>query len=257
MGVARTWYEGLPSITFTWTEWKEQLKLAFTDYTELPERLTTMLARTKGKDESMMQYYFAKLALVISCNIQGKEAAACIAYGIANYSLRMTIKKNDFQTPKELRVFLSKAEELPDNHGKKNHSKNHHERQHFAGQQRNSYRFYQSAKKPRQEPIKQEKRELTRGSAAPAAKLADSVRRYRCNKTGHIARHCSESKTENKEKKVLRIETTQPRTEDRRFQEAVVNGTLFKAYVDAGSQCVTLRKADTMQLGLQPTEVVL
>ena len=61
-GNARRWFKSLPSIAFSWAEWKEKLTAAFTDEIEFPVRIEKALRRVKYPNETMSTYYFDKLA---------------------------------------------------------------------------------------------------------------------------------------------------------------------------------------------------
>ena len=61
-GMAKQWYEGLPTIDFTWVKWKDKLCKAFSDKRDYANKLSVMVARAKIKDKNMM--IFEKSALV-------------------------------------------------------------------------------------------------------------------------------------------------------------------------------------------------
>lgn len=44
-GVAKVWYQGLPSLLFTWSEWKEKLKESFPSYENYADLLSEMLSK--------------------------------------------------------------------------------------------------------------------------------------------------------------------------------------------------------------------
>ncbi|KAJ8943142.1 hypothetical protein NQ318_022883 [Aromia moschata] len=46
-GLAEVWYKGLPSVNFTWTEWKEKLELGFPSKRNYHADLQAMMNRTK------------------------------------------------------------------------------------------------------------------------------------------------------------------------------------------------------------------
>lgn len=71
-GNPRKWYESLPSIAFSWQEWKEKFLAAFSDEIEFPIRMETALRRHKLHSETMSTYYFDKLALLTPCGLNEK-----------------------------------------------------------------------------------------------------------------------------------------------------------------------------------------
>ncbi|XP_026673594.1 uncharacterized protein LOC113464961 [Ceratina calcarata] len=80
-GLARKWYEILPSVVLTWEKRNAKITEAFKDRTELPARLLKMLDRTKRRDEDMAVYFYDKAALVAACDFSGRNAVQCIAHG--------------------------------------------------------------------------------------------------------------------------------------------------------------------------------
>lgn len=250
-GVAKTWYDGLTTVDFSWTEWKEKLFEAFTDHTLLPEKLSIMLARMKTRNESMMKFFFEKAALVRSCGFEGKDAADCIAQGISDQSLRNTIRQNSFETPEALRIFLSKTDTTTERSvdvcaGTKDNNR--------AWQDRNG----RDRRKPKWAPRYEhkDKRGPSESAGGPANKLT-TMRCFRCNEVGHMSRQCPKMKEE-AVRNVRSIGNGQ-RGGDMRLHDAVLNDTPLRAYIDGGSECVTLKKseADKMRLHLQPTDVIL
>ncbi|XP_057340410.1 uncharacterized protein LOC130677592 [Microplitis mediator] len=92
-GIAGEWYRGLPTIAITWNQWKIKLRDAFTDHTKYSDRLIAMMQRKKMRDESMMEFFFAKAVLVDACEITGHRAADCIAQGVEDNALRIAISR--------------------------------------------------------------------------------------------------------------------------------------------------------------------
>ncbi|XP_046468075.1 uncharacterized protein [Neodiprion pinetum] len=250
-GVAKTWYDRLSTVDFSWTKWKEKLLEAFTDHTSLPDKLAVMLARTKTKNESMMRYFFGKAALVRACGFEGKDAADCIAQGIFDQALKNAIKQNDFQTSEALRIFLSKTDTLMEKRvdtcaGRKDNDRG---RQDSGGHNK-----WKPKRVPRND--EREKRGPSGSSGGPSNKLA-TMRCFRCNEVGHMSRQCPKVKEETV--KNVRSIGVEQKSGDMRLHDAILDGTLLRSYIDGGSECVTLKKSETdkMQLHLQPTDVVL
>lgn len=251
-GVAKGWYEGLDTVAFSWSEWKAKLVGAFTSHTRMADRMTAMLARKKLKNETMMEFYFSNANLVAACNVQGKDAADCIAQDITDHALALTIARNGFETPEALRVFLSTIEEPVEPQDHKPDPKIT-----FQGRPKQHHQ-QRSADKP--SPVVARDTSSSQGprnTTTEAAMKPNPVKCYRCNRFGHIARNCTPA-VEGNIKKVLNIGAGPPAT-DVRFQEAVMEGTSLQAYIDSGSQCVTLREEDAgrMQLELRPTDAIL
>jgi hypothetical protein len=110
-GLARKWYDALPTIAFTWTEWKEKILQTFADQVEFPVRMARMMERTKKADEKMSQYYFDKVALLTPCELNEKQAVQCVVYGINNEHIKAAIRVANINTLENLRSFLAKYDE--------------------------------------------------------------------------------------------------------------------------------------------------
>lgn len=87
-GLAKTWYEGLNSILFTWKEWEEKLLSAFPFEQNYGQALEEMLRRKSRFNEAIEVYYYEKLTLINRCDIEGKRAVDCIIHGISDRTLR-------------------------------------------------------------------------------------------------------------------------------------------------------------------------
>ena len=74
---------------------------------------------------------------------------------------------------------------------------------------------------------------------------------YKCSQQGHFAGDCTDHRTvwQKNEKYVISIGTKAPNV-DTRFFDADVDGTPMQAYVDLGSECVTIRKSEAEKLCL-------
>lgn len=106
-GLAKTWYQGLRTVKYTWLEWKEKLKVAFPPSKDFYQKLAEMMARRKLPDESFARYYYEKLALLNACEIEGVKAVDCIIGGISDPSVVNSAKAGQHQTPEALFVYLS------------------------------------------------------------------------------------------------------------------------------------------------------
>ncbi|KAJ8706213.1 hypothetical protein PYW08_010839 [Mythimna loreyi] len=87
-GLAKTWYESLHTILFTWQEWQEKLLSAFPCEQNYGQTLETMIRRKSSHDESIEVYYYEKLSLVNQCDIVGTRAVECIIHGITDKTLK-------------------------------------------------------------------------------------------------------------------------------------------------------------------------
>ncbi|XP_063383538.1 uncharacterized protein LOC134669849 [Cydia fagiglandana] len=105
-GLAKTWYQGLPSIKHTWTEWKDLLRESFPATENYAELLTDMLNRRVRPGESFKMYYFAKINLLNRCKIFGKQAVDCLLYAIDDRGVRVGAQAAKFDKPEDVLEFF-------------------------------------------------------------------------------------------------------------------------------------------------------
>ncbi|CAG9118986.1 unnamed protein product [Plutella xylostella] len=87
-GLAKTWYEGLNSILFTWQQWQDKLVNAFPYEQNYGQALEDMLKRKSQFNEPIEVYFYEKQTLVNQCDIVGKRAVDCIIHGLTDRTLR-------------------------------------------------------------------------------------------------------------------------------------------------------------------------
>lgn len=283
-GLAKKWYESLPSLNFSWEEWQSKLIKAFPNDENYGKLLEEMLNRKSRTDETLRDYFYDKLSLLSRCEIVGSKAVDCIIHGLTDNSIRNGAQALKCKEPEDLLNYLAsqqptqtkesfrmnsvpnpfKKKDFRNNVGNKNSSSssnrppadficfNCHERGHT----------YQHCNKP-------------------------LVTCAKCNRVGHNSDSCArkplQSTTHNNpqpEKKTLKIITTSedckspdvnsnnfshlvsqpkqtpiffnvdPDTNDKFNKNVCVNGTMLNAYVDFGSDCSLIRCSDAKRLGL-------
>ncbi|XP_073955708.1 uncharacterized protein [Choristoneura fumiferana] len=101
-GIAKTWYQGLSSLLFTWTEWKQKLIESFPLCEDYAELLHSMLAKTVKYGESLEHYYYAKINLLNRCKIYGKEAVDCLLYGVEDRAVKVGAQAAQFKQPEQV-----------------------------------------------------------------------------------------------------------------------------------------------------------
>lgn len=105
-GLASTWYKSLPSIRYSWEEWKELLQKAFPSRSDFYKNILDMVNRTKSHNESYLAYYYEKVALLNKCKIHGEDAVSCLIGGISSSMVQSAARANNYQTQEELLFFL-------------------------------------------------------------------------------------------------------------------------------------------------------
>lgn len=105
-GLAKTWYESLNSILFSWQEWQEQLTNAFPHERNYGQSLEDMLRRISKFNEPIEVYFYEKLALLNQCEIDGKRAVDCIIHGITDRTTKTSALALQCAQPNQLLKFL-------------------------------------------------------------------------------------------------------------------------------------------------------
>ncbi|XP_063634327.1 uncharacterized protein LOC134804964 [Cydia splendana] len=101
-GLAKTWYQGLSTLLFTWTEWKQKLIESFPYREDYAELLTEMLAKKVKYGESFEHYYYAKVNLLNRCKIYNKHAVDCLLNGIEDRTVKVSAQAAQFKEPEEV-----------------------------------------------------------------------------------------------------------------------------------------------------------
>ncbi|KAL4718177.1 hypothetical protein ACJJTC_019308 [Scirpophaga incertulas] len=65
-GLAKRWFESLPSVVFSWSDWQVKLKKGFPNEQNYGRLLEEMLIRTTKNNENLRDYYYDKLTLLNS-----------------------------------------------------------------------------------------------------------------------------------------------------------------------------------------------
>lgn len=106
-GLAKRWYESLPTLNFTWQEWQCKIKRAFPSDENHGKMLEEMLARKTRTDESLRDYFYDKLSLLSRCEISGKKAVDCLVYGITDNAIRNGAQAMKCTEPEDLLNYLA------------------------------------------------------------------------------------------------------------------------------------------------------
>lgn len=106
VGIGQKWYQGLPSLMFSWVEWQVKLRTAFPSEENYGVLLTEMLAKRARYNDSLEEYFYEKVILLNRCKIYGKNAVDCVLLGIDDRSVRTSAEAALFTDPDMLLKFL-------------------------------------------------------------------------------------------------------------------------------------------------------
>lgn len=167
-GVAKTWYQGLTTVLFSWNEWKTKLIESFPCREDYAELLTEMLAKRVKYGDSLEKYYYAKVNLLNRCKIHGKSAVDCILYGVDDRAVKVGAQAAQFSKPEQVLQYFKTVK---------------------VGQNRDSqdslHRFRNFERKPA------DRQSFSRPSTFrdnPNANL--NIKCYNCNEVGHRSTKC-------------------------------------------------------------------
>lgn len=105
-GVAKIWYQGLPSINNTWSEWKDKLTKTFPNVQDYSRLLHEMLDRKVKHNESLEAYFYHKTNLLNRCKIFGKDAVDCIIDGLEDRGMRLGAQAANYSEPEHILAYF-------------------------------------------------------------------------------------------------------------------------------------------------------
>lgn len=116
VGVAKVWYQGLPSLNYGWQEWKEKLMKTFPTVQNYAQLLHEMLERKVRHNESLETYFYHKINLLNRCDITGKRAVDCLIYGLEDKGMRLGAQAANYSQPEDLLSYFKsiKLEDVRD-----------------------------------------------------------------------------------------------------------------------------------------------
>ena len=249
-GLAKTWYEGLNSILFNWSEWQEKLLTAFPCEENYGQSLEDMLRRRSKHTEPIEVYFYEKLALLNRCDIVGKRAVDCVIHGLSDKTLKTSALALRCTHPDQLLQFLMSNRDLA---------------QTFSPQDRTNFRSRMGQDlKPSNSNNADNKRVANPGLTCynckeqghPFMKCPKPlIKCLTCQKYGHRSDSCK-SKPENKNnnkndsaQKTMCISTS--KSNSKYIKTVTINGLQVQAFVDFGSEVSILTKSIIPILGLE------
>ncbi|XP_048482812.1 uncharacterized protein LOC125489788 [Plutella xylostella] len=247
-GLAKRWFETLPSVVYSWSEWQIKLQKAFPSEENYGRLLEEMLSRTSRNDESLREYYYDKLSLLNRCEISGKKAVDCIVHGLSEGSIKSGAQTLDCREPEGLLNFLC---------SQRSQSLNQNENRNYSrGNQRTINRNRNDAN--------QSNRNNNvncfncRSKGHPYYKCPKPlIKCKRCYRIGHDSDDCKLTPLQRSqahedttsERKTLKIDVSN-KANDKFFKVIPVNNKTFEAYIDFGSECSLIRQTDANALQL-------
>ncbi|XP_064479068.1 uncharacterized protein LOC135392282 [Ornithodoros turicata] len=252
-GVAKTWYDGVPSPFNTWDEWKEELCKAFPDTASAQRRFREMESRRKMKNESLEEYYYDKLTKARRCKLDDRPCVEYIITGLGEEDSIRALGASTFNRPEDLLCALKRIEErligMKSTAGQKQANLPTKKREDVTGSDEASQtQAFDTKKGPRCYNCN--------GFGHISSKCPQPSKKQRCgncNKPGHLTKECPEKASVAKGKDVAQhiMETGSETSNAKYFMEAKVNGNSVRSYLDLGSQCVTLRESDASRMQLK------
>lgn len=246
-GVAKTWYQGLPSVLYSWSEWKAKLLESFPSRENYAELLTEMLSKKVKFGEPLEVYYYSKLNLLNRCSIFGKKAVDCIIFGIEDRGIRLSAQAAQFSEPEELLKFFKnvKVGQTKDLDGKNRDTK------------KISYQSQGSSE------------------TAKSTKSDANVKCFNCNELGHTFYKCPKpvikctlckwrghtmDKCPKQVNNNLKVNNNSNSVMEVRLSDDIhtkyrlpvkVNGSTLTAHIDLGSDCTLMRLNDAKNLDVK------
>lgn len=250
-GIAKTWYQGLPSLLNSWSEWKTKLRESFPTRENYAELLSEMLNKRVRYGESLDLYYYSKMNLLNRCEITGRRAVDCLLAGIDDRNVRIGGQSAEFTEPEQVLKFL-KSVKL--GHDRVNNS--------------DSSRIRDREKRNNNQTHSNDKASHT------SQKSSGNMTCYNCNEKGHPffrcpkpKLHCSNCKllghlvtdcpkskqgvnTDDKGRNVLKVDSEYDTSLKYKIP-IKVNNKLSNCVVDLGSEGTLIRLGEAKRLQLQ------
>lgn len=245
VGIAKTWYQGLPSVLYSWNEWKTKMLESFPETQNYAELLTEMLNKKVRFGESLELYYYAKINLLNRCKITGREAVDCLIYGIEDRGIRLGAQAARFTNSEQLLKFFKTVKIGTSKEDNK------------TGRDRDRRPIHNQISNALAKPPVSERGKITCFNCNEVGHVSFKcpkpiIKCTRCNRMGHMVNDCprtqASQKLAHKEVNVMQVNNNDA--------SAIytfpikINGTSILAHVDLGSDCTLIRQSDATAIGL-------
>lgn len=104
-GLAKTWFQSLKRSALSWEEWKSLLRETFPEEVNYAGLLRKVVSRVKRPEETLLTYYFEKLALINAFDFDNKVAVSLLLDGL-DREIYAAAKAGKHPTPASLLQFL-------------------------------------------------------------------------------------------------------------------------------------------------------
>lgn len=251
-GVAKSWYQSLPTMKHTWIEWKNKLIESFPIREDYAELLTEMLAKRVKYGESLEQYYYAKMNLLNRCKIYRRQAVDCLLYGVDDRAVKIGAQAAQFSEPEKVLKYFRTI--------KVSQNRENHESSKLSKERRNTVPAFRSSGQKKDTKIVcyncDESGHPSFKCTKPLAKCTT------CQKTGHLSVHCFKNKTikdreknanvvkEKSEKQVAQLNHKENHTAKYIISIKINNNTV-DCHLDLGSQCSLIKLTKAKELNLE------
>lgn len=230
VGMAKLWYEGLPSVLFNWSQWQDKLRNAFPADENYGQMLSDMLQKRARFGDSLETYFYEKVALINRCGITGKRAAECILHGIDDRSVRVGAEAAQFEDPDKLLAYLRNVKvRKSDSVARRTN--------------RDDKRTITSISKP---PIRCYN---CKEEGHPVSKCTKPIKRCsKCNAIGHLDSECFRSSNSQQTKTILTINEPPINASDKYIQKVAIDGKDRIGFIDLGSELTLIRHSDAKEI---------
>ncbi|KAL0811563.1 hypothetical protein ABMA28_009948 [Loxostege sticticalis] len=254
-GLAKTWYESLNSILYSWSEWQQKLISAFPFEQNYGQSLEDMLKRKSRYNEPLEIYYYEKLALLNRCDIEGKRAVDCIIHGLTDKTIRSSANALRCTQPEQLLQFLMASKEVSNNFVERNSIKGRP----TSDSNNTHYNYANKTVRSNNNLVHDIFCFNCKEKGHPYLKCPKPlIQCVKCRRFGHksencIANNANRSETLGKSdsvpaQKTMRIGTTEPNSKF--IKESRLNDVAIKSFIDFGSEVTLLTLSAASSLGL-------
>lgn len=240
-GHAKHWYNNQEELNISWSEWKFKLLNAFPSHTSYYSKLKELVNDFRDKDRNLIDFFYKKLSLGHSCNLQDKVIIDIVINTLNDPFLKSSAKAANCRDTNELLKFLILNND------------NNYIRVKTMDANSNHFRK-QSSNKINKLICFLCKKEGHKKGDCPCNK---SIKQCNfCKLKGHLEQDCfKKQKTFDKgntSKQVIRtvICGNDDSGNEKFYKFAKINNNVVSVYVDFGSGCNTIKLDVVNKLGL-------